>query len=308
LSKHRTVAVSRRRVLVIANSSAGRVRDSLDEALKVLKEQGCDYTIETPENADILIETVSNGRQNYDAVVIAGGDGTLNAALPALMGEGAPIGILPFGTANDLARTLELPLEPTDAARVVASGRVRRIDVGCLNQRYFFNVAHVGVGARAKRSVTEESKRRWRGLSYPMALVQTLKTYRPFRVRIDVDGHSRRLWAVHVAVGSGCYFGGGVPVSAEAHIADGKLDVYCIRAVGPWRLLRAVGAIWRGGPGPDTLWRASGHTIELITRRPHHITADGEAFGKTPASFHVEAGVVPVIVPEQRTEGKAHVP
>lgn len=299
----------RTRILIVANGGgAGRVtEDSLDEAMNVWRESGADCTLERPESITELRETVRHGRGDHDVVVIAGGDGTLHAALPALLGKGAPIGILPLGTANDLARTLGLPLAPAEAARVVASGPVRAIDVGRANDELFFNVAHIGVGARAHKEMTKEFKRRWRIFSYAIAMGKSLWNFRPFKVTIDTDGQIRRIWAVHVAVGNGRYSGGGVPVSADASIRDALLDVYCIRAVKYWRLFLAGYAVWRGESAMDTVWRASGKAVRLSTSRPHRVTADGEPLGVTPVSFLVEPEAVRVIVGEDELEGKGYV-
>ena len=80
-----------------------------------------------------------------DLVVIVGGDGTVNAALRGLMETGLPLGILPLGTANDLARTLRIPADPSAAAAVIIGGQMRRIDVDQVNDQFFINVASMGL-------------------------------------------------------------------------------------------------------------------------------------------------------------------
>src|ERR671926_181555 len=81
----------------------------------------------------------------FDLVMLGGGDGTMNAAASALVEIGRPLAVLPLGTGNDLARTLGIPLDPLAAAEVAAAGRTRRIDLGLVNGRPFFNVACVGL-------------------------------------------------------------------------------------------------------------------------------------------------------------------
>jgi YegS/Rv2252/BmrU family lipid kinase len=299
---------AQRRALILANRRAGQGEVTLDAAVDTLRAHGFDCSRETPGDPEALREAVRHGRRDYDVVVIAGGDGTLNSALPALCGDGAPLGILPMGTANDLARTLRLPLDPVAAAEVIATGREVRIDVGRVNQRRFFNVAHVGVGARARQRLTPERKRRWRALSYPVALFHAWREHRPFRARLDVDGRRRWFMAVHIAIGNGRYSGGGVPVDGDARISDARLDVYCIRAAGPMALFRAGRAVWRGQPGPASVWRSSGRRLQLYTRRPRQITADGEDIAQTPALFEVEARAVPVIIADSGPEGTTDVP
>ena len=82
-----------------------------------------------------------------DLVILAGGDGTMNSAVDALVECKLPLGILPTGTANDLARTLEIPTDLAAAAAVIGAGRRHAIDLGCVNGKYFFNAASIGLSA-----------------------------------------------------------------------------------------------------------------------------------------------------------------
>lgn len=301
---HRAAApVPDRRALVIANQSAGGPEEALEEALDVLRAHHFSCTRISQPDPKRLHDVLRHGRANHDVVVVAGGDGTLNLALPAFLGEGAPLGILPLGTANDLARTLGLPANPVEAALAIATGRVTYIDVGRVNGRYFFNVAHIGFGASARRFLTPERKHRWHVLAYPISLFHSLRTYRPFMVRIHVDGQRRKLLVLHVAVGNGRYFGGGVPIAEDAGIRDARLDVSCIRAGGLLTLLRALKAMLRGKPAPDSVWRASGRQVELYTSRPRRINADGEEISRTPGFFEVIPRTLPVVVQVERADG-----
>ncbi len=288
-------------LVVIANPKSGRnSAGALDTATAVLEQAGFRCSRLLPDSVEELVSTTRQARQEHTVVVIAGGDGTVHAALPGLTGPGAPVGILPLGTANDLARTLDIPTDPEEAATVIARGHQRSIDLGSVDGTYFINVAHVGLGARARRKVTKDRKRRWRALSYPISLLETLWSYRPFRIRITVNGEHRRFWAMHVAIGNGRYSGGGIPVSEKANIADGLLDVCCVRAVEPWKLLRATASVIRGTPGQEEIWRSAGARVQLHTRHRHRISADGESAGRTPATFEVHRDAVTVIAPEEK--------
>lgn len=110
---------------------------------------------------------VREDRRRLDVVIIAGGDGTLHAALPALRGTGAPLGALPRGAASDFARTLGLPPAVESAARSILAIRVRWTDVGRVDGRPFLNVARIGLEARARDAVAGSRKRRWGIGSYP---------------------------------------------------------------------------------------------------------------------------------------------
>src|SRR3546814_8223268 len=104
-----------------------------------------------------------------------------------------------LGTANDLARTLELPIDPAAAARVVVAGRTRRLDLGDVNGYPFFNVASVGFSADLARGLTADAKRRWGIVGYGIAALRLLAQSRPFAVAIDHDGRIEEVKTVQVS-------------------------------------------------------------------------------------------------------------
>jgi YegS/Rv2252/BmrU family lipid kinase len=233
-----------------------------------------------------------------DRVVIGGGDGTLNAAAPGLVGTGLPLGVIPLGTANDLARTLGLPPDPAEAAQVIAAGRVRRIDLGEVNGHPFFNVASIGFGVDLTRALTRDSKRRWGALGYAVAGLRALGRLRPFSAEIIEDGATHHSRTVHVAVGNGRHYGGGMTISEDARIDDGRLDLYSLEVQSLWRLLLLAPALRSGRHHAWAEIRTlSGDEIELRTRRPRSVNTDGEITTRTPARFRVLRGALDAYVP-----------
>src|SRR5262245_47743420 len=127
----------RRRALLLINRRSRKGAAPIDAALAVLELAGIALDRERPGDREHTDRLIRHRRDRVDLVIVAGGDGTLNAAASALLETGLPLGILPLGTGNDLARTLGLPLEPTLAAQVIATGAPRRIDVGLANGQPF---------------------------------------------------------------------------------------------------------------------------------------------------------------------------
>lgn len=236
---------------------------------------------------------------DIDLVVVGGGDGTLNTIAPALIERGLPLGILPLGTANDLARTIGIPSDPSAAAKVIVAGRTRRLDLGEVNGHPFFNVASVGFSADLARGLTAEAKRRWGIFGYGAAALRILSQSRPFTLHIDHDGKLEEVRTIQISVGNGRFYGGGMTVEANARPDDGKLDVYSLEVPHWWHLIALAPSLRRGTQGQWKHVRAFGTTaLKLTTRRPHDINADGELVTTTPAEFRILPHAIEVFTPD----------
>ena len=220
-------------------------------------------------------------------MILAGGDGTMNAAADALVECRLPLGILPTGTGNDLARTLGIPTDLAAAAAVIGAGRRHAIDLGRVNGKHFFNAASIGLSAEVTRHHTAERKRRYWLFAYVLSLRDAWRTTRPFRARLRCDGRLHRLRAIQVTVGNGRHYGGGMTVSEDAAIDDGWLDVYCLQPGSFWRLLALFPALRLGRLRPERACHVMrGRTIEVDTRRPLPVNTDGELTTQHPGRVH----------------------
>lgn len=233
-----------------------------------------------------------------DVVIVAGGDGSMNAAADALVECGRPLGILPTGTGNDLARTLEIPTNLPAALEVIVEGHRHAIDLGRVNGKHFFNVASIGLSAELIRHHTVERKRRWRLLAYVFSVMDAWRFTRPFRARVRCNGHTFRLRAIQIAVANGRHYGGGMTVSEDAAIDDERLDIYVIKPVSLWALIALFPALrWGRLRGGEAVALLHGREIEIRTRRRMPINTDGEVRTATPARFEVVPKALQVLVP-----------
>lgn len=286
-----------KRALLIVNAKSRRGRNAQAAVTAALEDAGLRVLYETCSTPESLPPLISRMADQVDRVVIGGGDGTLNAAAPALRSSGLPLGIVPLGTANDLARTLGIPTDPVAAAQVVAAGRTTRIDLGEVNGQPFFNVASIGFGADLADALTRDSKRRWGSLGYAVAALRLLRRMRPFTTEIVHGGASQISRTVHIAVGNGRHYGGGMTVEAAARIDDGRLHVFSLEVASMWRLLQMLPALRSGRHQPWSEIRTlAGEEIEIRTRRPRSVNTDGEITTRTPARFRVLPGVITVFV------------
>lgn len=288
-----------RRALILANPHSRSAGAGVDDAAAELHRAGVDVLRPAWREGESLAVTIGRHRDKADFVVIAGGDGSLNAAAPALIDTGLPLGILPGGTANDLARTLGLPLDMVGAAKVIAAGRTKAIDVGEVNGKPFFNVASLGMSASLADRLSRETKRRWGRLAYALTATEVLIEARRFgaTIRSD-DGNEITVRSLQIAVGNGRHYGGGMIVEETAEIDDGRLDLYSLEFRDVWKLPFMALAFRQGRHGlADEVRTMSGTRFEIRTRRAMPINADGEIVTQTPAVFSVRPGAIRVFVP-----------
>jgi diacylglycerol kinase (ATP) len=245
-----------------------------------------------------IADVIRSVRASADCVILGGGDGTLNAALPGLLDTGLPLGVIPLGTANDLAKTLQLPLDVAQAVQVVSAGIPRNIDVGEVNGIPFLNVASVGFGVELTRALTHDAKRRWGVIGYLIAALRVLRRMRPFHVTVKVGETVHCSKTVHLAVGNGRHYGGGMVVSEDAAIDDDRLDVYSLEVPSAWALLKILPSMRIGNHGRwSEVETMAGQKVAVETRRPRSVNADGEIVTQTPAHFRVLRGALKVYVP-----------
>jgi len=233
-----------------------------------------------------------------DLVLVAGGDGTLSGAAPALIEAGKPLGVLPLGTANDLARTLKLPLDPVRAADVVVAGRTRRIDLGTANGHPFFNVASIGLAADMADALETREKRALGRFAYATAAARVLLRARQFHAHVEVGDCTLHTHSYQIAVGNGRYHGGGVAVREDAQIDDGKLMLYSLE---PGSLLKVALLAPLFRRGQHVRWQevrtATGAAMTIRTDRPMPVNLDGDLVTETPLELRLLPKAITVFAP-----------
>lgn len=297
------------RALLIVNRSSRSGQCDLGAVNERLKQAGLVVKTVFSENPRSIIELIQGHQQHYDRIIIGGGDGTLNAAAGALLASNLPLGILPLGTANDLARTLGIPLNPIEACEVIAEGKLHRIDLGCVNGHYFFNVAHIGFGVTLARELSAEIKQQWGVLGYARAAIAALKKRSSFRAEIwGGEDWVYKMRCFQIAVGNGRYFGGGLAVAHNARIDDHTLKVWSLKPIEFWRLLVLAPAILRGRHlEHQRVWHNWAQRVEIRTRKRMPVSADGELITHTPAKFHTLPNAISVYIPASyETDDTAH--
>jgi YegS/Rv2252/BmrU family lipid kinase len=287
-----------RRALLIVNSRSRTGKAALNAAIDGLRRHGVDPLHRECGSREQLSPLIVEHGRDMDMVVVGGGDGTLNAAAAGVVKVKRPMGILPTGTANDLARTLGIPNDLDSAIKIVAAANTRFIDVGSVNDKLFFNVASIGLSAELAQELTRDVKRRFGKLGYALAAIRVLSRARPFRAEIFRSNGRVHSTTLQVAVGNGRFYGGGNVVASDAEIDDGKLDLYSLEFLRAWRLVLMLRSFRRGEHAALSEVRGlRDNQFEIHTRHPRPVNADGEIVTQTPATFRLLPKALEVIIP-----------
>ncbi|MCC7179072.1 MAG: diacylglycerol kinase family lipid kinase [Acidobacteria bacterium] len=267
------------RALVVINPVSGPARarraDAGALARQVLERRGLEVEVALTTGRGHARRMSEHARTSGIGLVVAwGGDGTINEVASALTLTDIPLGIVPGGSGNGLARDLGLPLDPECALEVVATGHARRIDAGRLDDALFFNVAGIGLDAEIARRLASPQARR--GLpGYVQATFAELPGYRARTYAIEAAGSRTEQRALFIAVANSRQYGNGAQIAPAARLDDGKLDLVVVQAQPAWRLLAQLPAFFRGTLAP----RPGLHMAQV---------ADGLIHADGPIGFHVD--------------------
>lgn len=289
----------KQRALFLVNRQARRGTQNIEVAAQKLRRSGFELVEVPTDNPWQLSEVIRAHERSVDLVIVGGGDGTLNAAISGVVDTQLPLGILPLGTANDLARTLGIPTNIDLACGTIARREMKRIDLGWVNGHYFFNVASFGLSVEITDRLTKQAKRRWGVMAYGVAAIQALWQSRPFTVTIRSDDRVEQVKTIQVAVGNGVYYGGGLAVAHDASIADDRLDLYSLEIDHFWRWINLLPAMYQGRHHLYPYVHAQqGQEFFIDCNRSLSINTDGEIRTETPAHFKVISKAISVLVPE----------
>ena len=280
-----------------------------DQLRRDLAEFDLDW-VETREAGDA---TEAAGGWREGLLIVAGGDGTVNEVINGLGDAGFPDGVtlalLPMGTGNDLAATLAIPEDTSEAEETIRENRVRTLDVVRVRseragERFFINVATGGIGAEISAANDEEMKSRWGKLSYLRAYLEVARNFDVQEVRLTLDGEERLVRAVNIAIGNCRYTGGGWLAAPKASPEDGLLDVVVIEDGGIEEILALAPSAFMGSNYLDKEGVFSARAREIrVETSPGGLefTADGELIGDEPADFTVIPQALKVIVGAEYT-------
>jgi YegS/Rv2252/BmrU family lipid kinase len=229
--------------------------------------------------------------------VVMSGDGLVGAVGGALAGAETPLGIVPGGRGNDLARVLGIPDDPEGAVETIAAGHARRIDVGEANGRRFLGIASAGLESEANR-IANETKLLRGNLVYAYGALRALLRWKPVRFTIRVDEERLRFTGYSVSVANNRAYGGGMFIAPDADLSDGEFDIVTVGEGGKLHFLGNLPKVFKGTHVEEDevrVFRAP--HLELSASRPLAVYADGEHLTDLPASLRLLPRALSVLAP-----------
>lgn len=289
-------------LLVNPASAHGRTLKLLPQLEQILDARRIPFRVERTRGLDDGVERALRAVEANEVPIVISGDGLIGAIGGALAGSETPLGIVPGGRGNDLARVLGIPAEPEDVVAMLEAGHTRRIDVGEVNGKRFLGIVSVGFDSEANR-LANETKWLRGNLVYAYAGVRTLLGWKPARFTVRVGEARERFSGYSVSVANSKAFGGGMFIAPDADLADGEFDIVAVGEVGKLRFLGNLPKVFKGTHVEEDevrVFRAS--RLELSASRPFPVYADGEHLTDLPATLRLLPQALSVIVPPRAEE------
>ncbi|HTG46729.1 MAG TPA: diacylglycerol kinase family protein [Actinomycetota bacterium] len=290
-------------VVVLANPSAGHGKAGrrIGRIDGVLRSAGIVHEIRISESAEDLERLARAAAEDGAEVVAAfGGDGTVNLVANGLLGTGATMAVLPGGTADDFAAALGVK-SIEGAARAIVDANVVPLDVvrvrtGAVT-RHFVNIAGCGFDSEVAEAANAMRVKLGATGTYVAALLKTLPRFVPARFRIELDDEVVEGPHMLVIVGNAISYGGGMKVTPDASVVDGRLDVCLLSAMSTGSFVRAFPRVFRGTHVTHPKVRmARAGVVRVEADRRVMVYADGERVGPAPAVFEILPATLPTIV------------
>ena len=287
-----------RKAILIVNTRSRQGGQVFDEAVRLLEAAGIDL-LETHAVTDPrrLKAAVRRAVGTAPMVIVGGGDGTLSSTIDFFKDQKTVFALLPLGTANSFARALGIPLDLAGAIEVIARGKPRQIDLGCIDGDYFLNAAAIGLAPKVAESVPHGLKRTLGRLGYLVWAGWSAANFRAFRVKLEDGSRTARMWATEVRIANGRYHGG-IELIENADLRSGEIVVQIVtgRSIAKlgWSYLAAAARL---GTRRQAVREFVGSSFTLSTRPRMRVLIDGEVGAETPFQISALPDAVTIAAP-----------
>jgi YegS/Rv2252/BmrU family lipid kinase len=284
-------------LLVNPSSAGGKTLKLLPRVEQALDGLRVEFRVQRTKGLEHGAEQGLRAIEAGEVPVVMSGDGLVGAVGGAMAGSDTPLGIIPGGRGNDLARVLGIPDGPEAAVDALLAGHSRWIDVGEANGKRFLGIVSIGFDSEANRRANEIHFLRG-NLVYAYAALRTLLGWKPARFTVRVDAERIRLTGYSVSVANSRAFGGGMYIAPNAELDDGEFDIVTVGEVGKLRFVGNLPKVFKGTHiDEDEVQVFRAQHLELSASRPFPVYADGEHLTELPATLRVLPRALRVLVP-----------
>jgi len=288
-------------VPVLCNCTAGGGRSAADVG-RAFEGTGVEARVVPLDGGDPREAALEALKSKPPVLVAAGGDGTISAVADAVRGTGTALGILPVGTLNHFAKDLRIPLDPAEAARVIAAGKRMAVDVGEVNGRCFINNASLGLYPGLVRERERQQRRLRRSKRHAMLWATLAVLHRPplLDLRLELDGDVHECFAPFVFIGNNGYRMEGFDIGTRQRLDEGCLNVYTTRGCTTSGLIKlALHALFGRLRQAEDFFESHASALRVTSRKPRLLVAtDGEVTPmNTPLEFRIRPRALEVLVP-----------
>lgn len=284
-----------KKVKIIQNPSSGRqlAEKKLDKLCKLMLDDG--YLINkymTKQKNDAMNETIKACEEDWDLLVVSGGDGTVNEVAKGILkgGRKLPVAILSSGTVNDFANDMGIPKDIYDFYEMIKVMNFIDVDLGKMGEEYFVNVAAGGLLTSIGYQVLPEAKMVLGRMAYYLEGLKelALTNIEPIKIKIESEEYTKEEEILMFILSNSSSIGGFKKLAPNADVTDGLLDVIAIRKSGIQDLANIFINIFNGGHvnHPNVIYFKS-NKIKLSCQSDISIDIDGEYGGKLPATFEI---------------------
>lgn len=295
-----------KKIKFIYNPSSGRqlIQRKMDDIILSLLNKG--YIIgkyATKKKDDALIETIETCKENWDAIIVCGGDGTVNevASGIALSINKIPLAILAAGTVNDFAEYMKLPRNTTDFVKMIEDWNIRHVDMGSCNDNFFINVAAGGLLTGVAHTVSSEYKTILGRMAYYVEGIKEIpkKKLQPLKVKITSEEYTLEEEILLFIISNGKSVGGFKKLSPTAEIEDGLLDCIVIKKADFQELFTIFVKLYSGEHvnNPKVKYfKTNNLKIQNLSEKEVQVDVDGELGGQLPVDIKVLPKALPLFV------------
>lgn len=295
---------------VVLNPVAGISRAGHIERIitQGLDEAGWTYTIHTTKDGEDIAGVVRNAvRDGHSLVIAAGGDGTVSAVGDGLVGSGVPLGIVPSGTGNALARDMGIPINAARAVALITGANQRRsIDALRLNERHYFLNLSMGVSAAAMTDTERTEKRRLGIVAYLITGIQKIVGLQPAGFELRIDGAYRYVHAADIVITNCGVIGvSALKLAPDSAIDDGEVAVCIIRGRTVFDYISAlVNSLLRRSRNQRIECVPASESVTIEATRPLPLQADGDPLGRQNAEVKIVPQAIDLLVPPTKGDHK----